>query len=241
MSCGLPEMMPLPAAADASALEADSRLRQEMSQGVHAMAQPLTILQAALCAVSIHESNRDEQQRYLDASVKQVSRLSNLLHTMRDALATNQDEPRYASWNLAELIDDVLDEMDVAVDEAGLRVDTLDAGLAFDVEVDIERTQRALRAAIRAVISTARQGDVLQFAVHRENEVIRLELRRTGQNNARQEKPDQLNLSIAETNIVSQGGTFCFKCERMCILLALPSARGTLPDHAGALRCTGIT
>jgi len=234
MSCGLPEIEPALAAKGAVTASPDARLRTDLSEGLHAMAQPLTILQGALWTASMPDADSAGRQRYLEMSAKQVLRLSSLLDTMRDVLATGQDAPRRGMWNLAELVGQVQEEMEAALCKAEVRIETPEDALDVSVDVDAEQTRRALRAAFRAMILSAHGSCVLQLAVCRDGEAIRLELRNAAPSVERQARPDRLNLLVAESNIVSQGGAFCFAPQPWHISFTLPASSGIKTSHAHA-------
>lgn len=234
MSCGLPEIEQALAAAGAEANSLDARLRTELSEGLHAMAQPLTILQGALWTASMPDADSAVKQRYLGISAKQVLRLSSLLQTMRDVLATGQDEPSRGTWNLVEMVGDVLEEMMAELRQAGVCIELPEDALDALADVNVEQTRRALRAAFRAMIVSAHEGCVLQLTVCRDGEAIRVDLRNSVPSVEWQARPDRLNLSVAESNIVSQGGAFCFAPKPWHITFTLPASRGTQMNHTHA-------
>lgn len=240
MSCELLDAGLEPANPTAENISFDTRLCLDLSEGLHAMAQPLTILYGALWAASTKASNSAEQQNQLDMSVKQVTRLGGMLQTLRDLLAAGRGEPYRATLDVAELVGDTIDEMEDALRELGVRVEAPGTELSLAMDADADRTRRALRAAIRAMFPSMQRGGILRFSAHRENGAIQLELLYVAQASERQGNPDRLNLSAAETNIVSQGGTFCFVSEPLCITFTLPAARGTSPNHACTQNCAMV-
>ena len=64
---------------DGALAEPSSLLHAELADGLHAMAQPLTILRGAMCALTLREEMEPANRRYLDMSAKQVDRLCDLM------------------------------------------------------------------------------------------------------------------------------------------------------------------
>ena len=165
MSCVFPENPPQQFAAESAA----SDPRAQMAEGLHAMAQPLTILRGALCAVSMKEAVSIEQQRYLEMSARQVTRLSNMLHTLRDVLDLDQSEPECVELDLTALIARAVEEMESTLGESGVTVEMPEIDGPVRAWADPQKTERAVRAVLRVAVAQAAPGAAIRFRASRAN------------------------------------------------------------------------
>jgi hypothetical protein len=69
----MPSQTAAPAYADAGSSEELERFHASMADGLHALAQPLTILRSSIAAAGAAET-QDRQRYYLDISKSQVER-----------------------------------------------------------------------------------------------------------------------------------------------------------------------
>jgi hypothetical protein len=80
---------------------------RELDEGLHALAQPLTILRGALGALTIRGAVRPETAtRYLEMSNTQVDRLCNLLSGLHNLLDGVRSEPACAEIEFPLLEED---------------------------------------------------------------------------------------------------------------------------------------
>lgn len=218
MSCVFPENPPQQFAAESAA----SDPRAQMAEGLHAMAQPLTILRGALCAVSMKEAVSVEQQRYLEMSARQVTRLSNMLHTLRDVLDLDQSEPECVELDLTALIARAVEEMESTLGESGVTVEMPEIDGPVRAWADPQKTERAVRAVLRVAVAQAAPGAAIRFRASRAGDAIRLEFVDAAGEKKRLGAAEKLDLSVAETNLVNQGGALHVGAEPFHIVLALP-------------------
>ena len=94
MSCVMPRNNASESAASLGDAESYARLCRELDEGLHALAQPLTILRGALGALTMRGAVRPETaNRYLEMSNTQVDRLCNLLSGLHSLLDGVRSEP----------------------------------------------------------------------------------------------------------------------------------------------------
>jgi hypothetical protein len=207
-----------------------------LTNGFHAMAQPLTILQGALAAWKLRGSSAAESDRYLQMSVKQVARLTDLLSSLGDVLDVADGEPARAEIEMEELIGLVLDGMSSVLREWGGDVDRVEANGPIYIQGDADRTERALRAALRAAVSVASLGGLIRVSVCSCDGQVEVRVESTGGQERSLGFADRLNLSLAETNIRCQGGGYKYTENPLCIDFTLPEYRYEEKDSSGAFR-----
>jgi K+-sensing histidine kinase KdpD len=199
----------------------EEQFRSNIADGLHAMAQPVTILQGALCAMTLRSPLSADQQHYHEMSTKQLGRLSEMLHTLQDLVNTSENTLRMVAFGVGELIDRVLVDSETMLLEAGIRIDGPDLTTEEIIHADPGRTERAFRAALRIAASQTEPRESIRLSVCREGESIRVTVKDPAPGRNPLSASDRLNLFLAESNIVSQGGTFEFLAEPLCISFAM--------------------
>jgi hypothetical protein len=86
MSCVLPDKNALESGVSAACEDSHARLCRELDEGLHALAQPLTILRGALGALAMRGAVSQEASRYLEMSNAQVDNMCDLLTGLRNLL-----------------------------------------------------------------------------------------------------------------------------------------------------------
>jgi hypothetical protein len=94
MSCVMPNSNALESGASVADSESYAWFRRELDEGLHALAQPLTVLRGALGALTMRDAGRPETaSRYIEMSNIQVERLCNLLSGLHSLLDGVRSEP----------------------------------------------------------------------------------------------------------------------------------------------------
>ena len=98
------------------------RLCEDMENGLHAMAQPLTVLRGALGALAMRGGVTAESNRYLEMSNQQVERLCSLMFRLQDLLDAHRSEAACAKVNLWELTASLLENGEFNSGDSGVRI-----------------------------------------------------------------------------------------------------------------------
>jgi len=109
MSCVLPNKNALERGESVDDAETHAWLSGELDEGLHALAQPLTILRGALGALTMRGAIPPEASRYLDMSNAQVDHLCNLLSGLQNLLDGVRSEPACTEIDLWNLVASVLE------------------------------------------------------------------------------------------------------------------------------------
>jgi len=226
-------------APDNSRGPAGQRLRDDLADGLHSMAQPLTILRGALGALTLRGTLTSHQRRYLEMSTRQLGRLNSLFRALQDLVDTTECKPRMVASKVNELIDQVLEETECALLDSGIRIEHPDLTCNQAVFADRECTERALRAALRLAAAKAAPQESIEISIFNETNSIRLEIGVSAQADCALNDSDRLNLSLAQKNIVSQGGRFSFVAAPLSVSLILPLTPAQKPCADESLSAQG--
>lgn len=187
------------------------------------MAQPLTVLRGALGAWKMRGAVEAEKGRYLQMSVNQVERMGDLLSCLQDVLDVADSEPIRLKVDVGELIGLVLEDMNSVLGEWGGTIERVEPDCHVLIQGDANRAERALRAAFRLVVSLSAPGGVIRVSVRRAEGKVELLVEGTTSHRDTLSFSDQLNLSLIETNIRSQEGSYECVQDPPRILIALPA------------------
>lgn len=206
MSCVLPNNNATECGASAG--DADARLCRELEEGLHALAQPLTILRGALGALTMRGAVPLESSRYLEMSNTQVDQLCDLLSGLRDLLDGFQFEPTCKDIDFRNLIVSVLENRQAESRNSIQRLSVAQPDGDFRVMADPVRTEQALHAALNAVEAQSESPDSIRMAISRRDGFANLNLLCTRSKGKKLTDIDRLHLSVAEANVRKQRGHY---------------------------------
>jgi hypothetical protein len=194
-----------------------------LAEGLHAMAQPLTILRSSVPALATGDLDPAKRQRYGDMSVRQVQRVCALFDCLQDLVVTAHTPAECAPINLASLVANAAED----------RRNALQAGVELRVQLpgnlplalgDASRLHQALAAGFSAASLVAAAGDVIELSATARDRRVEVVLHIDRVNGIRMESQDLLTLRLAHANMVSQQGDYEFTGDPFRLLLALPAA-----------------
>jgi signal transduction histidine kinase len=213
MSCALPNHFQGHFVDDAI-VEPPSLPLSELADGLHAMAQPLTILRGAMCALTFQDHIEPASRRYLDMSTKQVDRLCDLMAGMQNLLHAMQTKNKFASFDLMELLDPILEQQQAAACESGVQIAVTKPEHPLYVFGEEQGVEQACSAALKAAIAFSHANDRLEVQIAPHNGFASLTLRNEGFNASSRGKNlgsfERFYLTVIESIIRSQCGVYEF-------------------------------
>lgn len=214
MSCALLESKSNATPLGPAALYAD------LANGLHAMAQPLTILRGALGALAMAKAVGPGHERYLEMSTREIERLCDTMFCLQGLLDAASYPADCKPTPLVELIETVLDLQRTLPD--GFHIEAALPAAPTDLLCDAGRTELALRVAVKTLASVADRGCVLKFSVNARPGIVDLMVLAEGAPGKRLGSSQRLGLSLMEASLRSQQGTVEFSEDPLRIVLRLP-------------------
>lgn len=202
-----------------------SALLSNLAEGLHAMAQPLTILRGALSAAGLRGTVAPEDQRYIAMSSAQVERLCDLLCKLRALLDVEQFPPSFTTFDLLELAGRAIGDSETVQHENGVRITPPPKNSVALVLADSGRTEQAVCTALSTVIALSSPGDELQCRVDVDASLARLVVQNGHRQGRNLSSADHLALSLIEASLASQRGTCVFTEKPLCLSITLPLAQ----------------
>ena len=226
MSCAMPNSDALESGASVGDAESYAWFCSELNEGLHALAQPLTILRGALGALTMRGAVRPEAaSHYLEMSNTQVDRLCNLLSGLHNLLDGVRSEPTCTEIDLRDLMVSVLEDRQVKSSDSLPVISLANPDYEFRVMADPVRIEQALHAALDAVEAQSQSRDDIRMDISRCDGFANLSVLCTRSNARKLTALNRLHLSAAEANVKKQHGVYECSESPFQISIKLP-----LPD-----------
>jgi len=209
---------------DATSIEVEAgrldRLCADLADGLHAMAQPLTILRSALAAAPhVDEAGR---ARYLAISGEQIERLCGLFERIQDLVIVNQSAAECAPFDLCQLLSPLLKDQRAALKGSGVQLSVAIGDGLSPVVGDSVRTGQAILAALEIAASSSARGDGIEVSLASRRGFAELAVGNRRAHGKALNSTQRLSLSLAVANIQSQHGQLEWTDDPFHLTLALP-------------------
>jgi len=220
--------------------EEHDRFCAELADGLHALAQPLTIVRSAIALLAAAGENGAHPARYVDMSARQMERTCQIFASVQGLLATRLVPAACEPLDLPLLFARIAQDHASKLAERGIRLEQSARPLPEPVVADRLRTEQAIAAALQTAISASSSGDVIQMDTSQSDESFEVRLQSTCRTENSLNSFDRLHLSLARANMLSQHGGYRFTPEPFCIALMLPARQPQLEknEHIDYTACT---
>ncbi len=210
-----------------SGAEDHMRFYRELADGLHAMAQPLTILRGALTAMTLREEI--DHHHYMEMSARQVDRLCNVMASMQHLLVVKQHQAECSDFDLLDALAPIVEQRKRMLAATGVRLTATGPAQPAWVRGDAERARQALLAAVTVVAALAAESDVIHLSVEASEDCVEIALENTCRPMGRLSAPDRLCLASAQASMRSQRGSFAVMENPSRIVLTLPAVPAARP------------
>jgi signal transduction histidine kinase len=202
--------------------ETQERFHANLATGLHALAQPLTVLRSAVVASSLSGLSDEDRKRYSDISAEQVERACSFFQSLQQMLALCQNQPERARIDVAAMLAPVVEGQKETFAAAGLGINVL---IPYELPAaagDMDRTLQALFAVLKIAVAISQPGGVTELRVNHWRGFVVLSVRNAVAHGRRLNAAERLSLALAETNLRSQHGKYEFAEDPFHVSLALP-------------------
>jgi signal transduction histidine kinase len=207
----------------------------EVAEGLHALAQPLTILRSAIEMIGVCRRSGSDIGRYVELSTEHIKRACELFDTIQSLALTHLEPARREALDLCSLVAKVLEGKDPALRDHGVEIIAAIPDSPQLVACDTERTEQAVSAVIDAAVSVSGPGDAAQLHVFEADGFVEVRVMSACREKPRPNAATRLNLSLARADILSQQGRYYFIDDPFFVSLALPlSTQPQQRNHAAS-------
>jgi hypothetical protein len=192
-----------------------------MAEGLHALAQPLTILRSTVALMAAPEIPEAARQRYLNLSSEQVQRACDLFECLQDLVIANQVDAIRAPFAISKLIAAATDDPKI---ESAVKLQVVAPGDLPSILGDYARILQALAAALKVAASLSSAGDTVELRATPGGGFLHLAVSNAHAHRTTLNSSQRLALALAEANVRSQRGRFKFAEDPFCVSIELPLA-----------------
>jgi signal transduction histidine kinase len=221
--------------ADTASEERD-RFFANLSQGLHAMGQPLTVMRGAVAASVAQGVTQENQQRYLKMLADQTAVACGLYHCLREIVAASQFAADCAPVDLLQLLSPVVEEQRAALQGSGVAIEVIMPRGLRPILADRDRTLQALFAVLKIAASVSSSGDVIELQLTHSHGAVVLTVRNKRSQGKSLNSLERLSLALAEANIRSQQGGYDFVEDPFCVSLTLSAGEIDARTAQGAFQ-----
>ena len=193
----------------------------DLLEGMHAAAQPLSILHATLSREYAESMDREELWELTLSSADQVERLRILFNYMQQLVATESTKALLLPERLPPLLNHVLEGVDLLFDEAGIYLSVAVPDDCPEVLIDSMRMENVLTSMLLYLHSASAASDTVALTASWTDTVVRLELGNEKLQIARLDAKGRLGMALAKANLLSQGGRFSYSLKPFQIQIEL--------------------
>jgi signal transduction histidine kinase len=209
----------------------------DLADGLHAMAQPLTILRSAIAMLSLSTDDGASRRRSLEVSARQIERACRLFASIQDLVVSRLEPARRVPIDLEAILSGVLEERTAAFRERGVEIVAPHSGSPTSLLGDAQRTAQAISALLETALNVSSPGDKIEIGIIRRSQFVELIVAGVNQQLRRLTSADWLSLSVVKAEIRSQQGRYQFTDEPFRVTLSLP-VRQREPDREASLSTT---
>ena len=199
------------------------RLYASMTTGLHALAQPLTVLRSAVSASAREDLSETDRQWYLDTAVDQVEHACTLFQHLQQLVASGRIKADCAPIDLLALILPIVADQKQILEGSGIDFRVSFPQILDPVLGDMDRMLQALFAALKVAASLSTRGDVIELTVSTDDRYVELMVQNRRQHGKRMTSSDRLSFALAEANLRSQRGGYTCTEDPFRVALTLPT------------------
>jgi hypothetical protein len=200
-----------------------ARITGQFADGLHALAQPLTILRSALAASTMPQLSLADRSRYLETSAAQIENACLVFHQLRELVAVQQDPAQRERIDTALLLHHFCEAERPALLEAGVNLTMVCPDRVPDFVGDMDRMLQALFAAVQVASRHALPGDIIELRASSGSGWVEISVVKSGGLASSLKSGERLTLAIAEANVRSQQGSYDFQEAPWRIAFTLPA------------------
>lgn len=193
--------------------------------GLHATAQPLTILRAGLGDANLELMSSVELRELITTSAIEVERLCALFHRLQDLVFTESAKPELLMTPILPLLAKAADR-DIQLFQAeGMYLETALPGACPPVLINSARTLQALSQILLIVHSLSHSGDTIELSAHHlPSQGVRVEIRNPDAQPARTRAETRLSMALAAAIMRSQRATVAWNLHPLSAIIEFEEA-----------------
>jgi hypothetical protein len=193
-----------------------------LSHGLHAAAQPLTILRASLN--NTDQMSLAELHQLAANSAKEVERVCTLFSYIQQLVINESIKPNIAETQIIPLIDDVADGLDLLFRESEMTLNITIPDACNTVLIDSVRTRQALSSIMLIAHAVSNSKDTIELTATSTFQSVQIIVANLNRHPNVLSAEGRLSIALAETNMRNQRGGLDYSLNPFSVCIELPTA-----------------
>lgn len=204
---------------------ASETLCKNLSQGIHAAAQPLAILRASLGNSYMDRMSAEELRELAASSALEVERVCTLFSCLQQLVSVESIKPQLSEEAIPPLLAYVADGVKLLFDEDGMMLDSMVSESCKPALINRARTLQALSSTLLVAHAVSRPRETVELiASPSSDNTVQIVVRNTHSYVDAMNAEQSLSMSLAEANMRSQQASFSWSLRPFNVQIELQRA-----------------
>lgn len=199
-------------------------LCSNLSHGIHAAAQPLTILLASLSKAHTDGMSTEELRELTASSSEEVQRVCTLFSYLQELVVAESIKPKLSATAILPLLASAVEGVQLLFHQQGILLSSTVPATCPLVLINGPRTLRALSSVLLTIHALSRARDHVEMTASASAHGMQIAIRNSNLSLASTSAEARLSMAAAEANIRSQQAGFVFSQRPFQVLIDLPKA-----------------
>ena len=180
----------------------------QLSQGMHAAAQPLTVLLASLSRANTDSMSTAELRELTESSAVQVQRVCMLFRSLQQLVMAEGNKAHLFPCPILPVLAHVVDGVDLLFLKAGVSLRLSVPDYCPPVFLDRARTIQALTSVLLIAHAVSSARDTVELILTSTADTVQIVIRNVDSQVRGMNAEAQLSMAVAEANMRSQDARF---------------------------------
>jgi signal transduction histidine kinase len=199
-------------------------LCSSLALGIHAAAQPLTVLRASLSKCNTDRMNSRELRELTASSAVQVQRVCNLFSCLQQLVMAEGIKPQVSPTPILPLLAYAVDGLDLVFEKNGITLSSVVPDTCPPVLIDRARTLQALSRVLLVVHGLSGVRDTVELITSASADAVQIVVRNLHLSVAAIDPEAKLSLAVAEADLRSQQAGLALSLQPFTVCIDLPLA-----------------
>jgi hypothetical protein len=199
-------------------------LCSNLAQGIHAAAQPLTVLLASLSKGHTDWMNSDELRELTASSAVEVQRVCSLFSCLQQLVVAEGIKPQVSPTPILPLLAYAVDGLDLVFQHSGITLSSVAPDTCPLVFINRARTLQALSTVLLVVHGLSAVQDTVELITSLTADAVQIVVRNLHLSVAAINPEAKLSLAVAEANMRSQQAGLSLSLQPFTVCIDLPRA-----------------
>jgi hypothetical protein len=201
-------------------------LCMNLSQGMHAAAQPLAILRASLDNSQLDQMSTEELRELAASSAVEVERVCTLFSCLQQLVSTESIKPHLSEAPILPLLAHAADGVMLLFEDDGMSLSSIVADTCQPVLINEARTLQALSNVLLVAHAVSSPKDTVEMIASSSSaNAVRVVVRNSRAYVGAMKAEQSLSLALAESNMRSQQASLSWSLQPFSVQIELQGAQ----------------